>query len=114
MKNSGQIVLFEFPQTDQLQGKLHPELMLKNVPGPYNDVLMCMISTQLNRGIKGFNDILHCDDEDFVSSGLKKTSLIRLGRLAVVDRDILVGSIGTISNKRLKRLKNRLINWIEK
>jgi hypothetical protein len=43
----GQIVLFAFPQTDQTVGKLRPALVLRRVPGPHDDWLLCMISSQL-------------------------------------------------------------------
>ncbi|MGQ9502735.1 MAG: hypothetical protein ACUVSF_13620 [Anaerolineae bacterium] len=47
------------------------------------------------------------DDEDFKQSGLKVTSVIRVGRLAVVS-----GAIGEISDERLKRVKQNLSNWL--
>jgi mRNA interferase MazF len=43
MKREGQIVLFRFPQTDLASGKLRPALLLKDLPGPYDDWLICMI-----------------------------------------------------------------------
>jgi hypothetical protein len=50
-----------------------------------------MISSQLNQEIPGFDEIVTSDDLDFNDSGLKLPSLIRIGRLAVVNSDILVG-----------------------
>jgi len=35
-----------------------------------------------------------------------------LGRLAVVDDNILEGSIGKIKSKRLLRLKRKLADWL--
>ena len=43
---------------------------------------------------------------------LKSASVIRIGRLAVVDGAVLVGSIGAISQDRLKRIKQRLAEWL--
>ena len=45
----GQIFLFKFPQTDQQEGKLRPALVLRELPGKYNDWLICMISSQLHQ-----------------------------------------------------------------
>jgi len=39
-------------------------------------------------------------------------SLIRIGRLAVVHKAILEGTIGEISTDRLTRIKNRLSDWL--
>ena len=114
MKQPGQIVLFQFPQTDTVQGKLRPALLLGQLPGPYDDWLICMISSQLRQHIKAFDEIVEQNDIDFESSGLKTSSVIRVGRLAVVDGSILLGAIGEIANERLERVKSNLANWLTK
>lgn len=48
MIQEGQIVLFRFPQTDQSPGKLRPALVLRNLPGVFNDWLICKNSLTLN------------------------------------------------------------------
>ena len=49
MIDEGQIVLFNFPQTDQKIGKLRPALVLRRLPGRFDDWLICMISSQLHQ-----------------------------------------------------------------
>ena len=51
-------------------------------------------------------------DKDFTESGLKVTSVIRVGRLAVVSGEILLGAIGQISSERLSRVKKHLSDWL--
>ncbi|MFC1974917.1 type II toxin-antitoxin system PemK/MazF family toxin [Chloroflexota bacterium] len=114
MKKSGQIVLFQFPQTNAIPGKLRPALLLGELPGPYDDWLICMISSQLHQHIKGFDEIVDKNDPDFTTSGLKTPSVIRVGRLAVIDGNILLGAIGEIDGQRLKRVKGNLANWLTK
>ena len=46
MIKEGQIVLFRFPQTGQSTGRARPALVLRQLPGPYNDWMICMVSTQ--------------------------------------------------------------------
>ena len=92
MKESGQIVLFRFPQTDLETGKLRPALLLGRLPGDYDDWLICMISSQIRHCVPGFDQIIQEGDLDFPASGLKVPSVIRVGRLAVVEGDILLGS----------------------
>lgn len=113
MIQEGQVVLFRFPQTDQTPSKLRPALVLRKLPGPYDDWLICMISTQLSQQIADFDEIINEKDTDFEQSGLKTSSVIRISRLAVVNRNILLGSIGTVGNKRLEAIKNRLSDWIK-
>jgi mRNA interferase MazF len=52
------------------------------------------------------------EDHDFGESGLKVSSVIRVGRLAVVSGDMLLGAIGKISKERLYRAKKHLSDWL--
>ena len=71
-----------------------------------------MISSQTRQFITGFDEIVQEEDQDFGESGLKVTSVIRVGRLAVVSGDILLGAVGNISNERLHRVKQHLSDWL--
>lgn len=113
MRKSGQVVLFPFPQTNQIKKKLRPALLLERVPGPFDDWLLCMISSQLQQEIKNFDEVMKKSDADFSASGLKTESLIRIGRVAVVEAGMIVGSIGDISAERLNRIRTKLAEWIK-
>lgn len=112
MKKAGQIVLFRFPQTNLNIGKLRPALLLNKTPGNYDDYLICMISSQIDQAIKNFDEVITYRDSDFVQSGLKMDSVFRIARLAIVQGDLLLGAIGEIDNKRLVRIKSKIIDWI--
>ena len=112
MKEAGQVVVFRFSQTDFEEGKLRPALLLGKLPGEYNDWLICMISSQTRQYLAGFDEIIQENDPDFGESGLKVTSVIRVGRLAVVSGEILIGAIGQISTERLSRVKKHLSDWL--
>jgi mRNA interferase MazF len=112
MIHEGQVVLFRFPQTDRTGGKLRPALVLRKLPGPYDDWMICMISSQLSQCIAGFDEVISGSDPDYSSSGLKAASVARISRLAVVDKAILCGAIGEISAGRLSRIKKNLADWI--
>ena len=113
MMLSGQVALFQFPQTERLlDGKLRPALVLAKLPGQYDDWLICTISSQLRHCIGGFDEIISESDADFAQSGLKAASVIRIGRLAVVEANALIGSIGFVTPERLQSIKSRLAAWI--
>jgi len=103
--SEGQIVLFKFPQTDQKTGKLRPILVFRELPGEFNDWLICMISSQLYHIIPKLDEVVRTEDSDFIDSGLKVPSVIRVSRLAVVNKNILIGQIGRIGVGRLTRIK---------
>ena len=113
LKKPGQLVLFRFPQTDLLPGKLRPALLLARLPSERSDWLVCMVSSQISKAAAGVDEVVNSEDEDFSVSGLKGPSVIRLTRLAVVDDSLLIGAIGEISTSRLMILKRRLAKWIE-
>lgn len=113
MKRAGQVVVFRFPQADLVSGKLRPALLLGKVPGPYGDWLICMISSQLRHHIEGFDEVIEANDADFPDSGLKVSSVVRVGRLAVVQSSLLLGSIGEISRDRLIRIRGNLVRWLQ-
>ena len=101
MKESGQIVLYRFPQTDLVEGKLRPALLLGKMPGEYDDWLICMISSQTRHYVSDFDEVIRENDPDFTECGLKVASVIRIGLLAVVEGDILLGAIGKINPGRM-------------
>jgi mRNA interferase MazF len=112
MKQAGQVVIFRFPKTDLEEGKFRPALLLGKLPGEYDDWLICMVSSQTRHYVAGFDEMVQESDSDFAESGLKVTSVIRVGRLAVVSGEILLGAIGQVSNERLRRIKTHLTDWI--
>ena len=112
MIQDGQLVLLTFPRTDQTAGKLRPALVLRRLPSSHADWLICMISSQLQHEVPGVDEVVRHADADFTETGLKETSLVRVTRLAVVAADILHGTIGSLSDRRLTRIRRRLANWI--
>ena len=106
----GDLVIVPMPQADGMI-KNRPAIILREMP-PFRDVLICGVSTQLRQAAKNFDELISPSDADFVSSGLKEESLIRLGFLVVVPRSKIVGSIGSISLERHKRLLQRLSGYL--
>jgi mRNA interferase MazF len=78
----------------------------------YQDFLVCGISTQLKQYIPDFDEIVSSDDDDFQSSGLVSSSVIRLSFL--ITRNNIIGSIGLISTERHKRLLHNLSQYLIK
>ncbi len=112
MKEAGQVVLFRFPRTDWGEAKLRPAILLARLPGPFDDWLACMISSQLSQAVSAFDEVIATSDPDFATSGLRAPSVIRVGRLAVVERSLLLGAVGQIGSERLDRIKQHLRDWL--
>jgi len=108
----GDVVLTPIPQANG-QIKNRPALFLREMP-PFNDALVCGISTQLQQQVAGFDEIIRQQDADFVLSGLVADSLFRLGFLALIPRKKLIGSIGSIASARHKQLLKNLSDYLIK
>ena len=106
----GDVILTPVPQADGVV-KNRPAIALREMP-PYKDLLVCGVSTQLHQQVKDFDEILSPSDADFGESGVRATSLIRLGFLAVLSRSNIIGSIGSVSRRRNARLLKRLSDYL--
>lgn len=100
------MALIPLPQADG-QSKPRPAILLRRLP-PFGDWLACGVSTQLHQQVRDFDDVIDQSHSDFADSGLKATSLIRLGFLAVLPADQFIGVLGSISEERHRRLLRNL------
>jgi mRNA interferase MazF len=91
--------------------KDRPALFLKRMP-PFQDFLVCGISTQIQQAVPNFDETITPAESDFRTSGLKAASLIRLGYLAVLPRSEFKGRIGSVSAARRQRLLTRLSDFL--
>jgi len=106
----GNIVLTPIPQSNQ-EIKNRPALILRIMPR-YQDFLLCGISSQLKQYIRDFDEIITTEDDDFEASELIKTSVIRLSFLTVIPSRQIIGSVGSISRIRHRRLLQNLSQYL--
>lgn len=106
----GDVVIVAMPQANGLV-KHRPAIVLREMP-PFQDRLVCGVSTQLQQEVKNFDEIIAPGDSDFVASRLKGKSLIRLGFVTSLALSQIVGVIGNISTTRHRRLLARLSDYL--
>jgi mRNA interferase MazF len=106
----GDVLLAPLRQADGKM-KARPVVCLRRMP-PFQDFLVCGISTQLQQAVAGFDEIITPTDADFSTSGLKAPSVIRLGFLAVLPRTDFIGRIGHISSARHRHLLTSLADYL--
>ena len=103
----GDVVLIQVPQTSGA-AKLRPAVILADIPGAYQSLLLCGVSTQMQAIQPDWDDPIGAGDGDFASSGLHQTSVIRLSFLRAAGIGEVVRIIGRIDGTRLGRLRLRL------
>lgn len=87
--NKGDIVLIPFPFTDLSGIKNRPALIL--VDGEA-DITVSFITTQIK-----WQEEFDVKIEPTQTNGLKRISLIRLSKLATIDKDLVLGQLGKLS-----------------
>ena len=110
----GDVVLIRFPQTDLLIGKLRPALVVAIAPGRHADLLLALISSRTYQAVPQFDEIIDPSDSDYAATGLKVRSVVRLARLASVEASVINARLGNISSKRLRQIRKRLTDWLQK
>jgi mRNA interferase MazF len=62
--NPGDVVLISLPQTAGGPPKLRPALVLSLLPGPYQNTLLCGISTQVHALVPDWDELIRQADKD--------------------------------------------------
>ena len=104
----GDVVLIPLPQVSGGPTKLRPALVVSLLPGPFQNVLICGISSQVDDLVNDWDELVRTADPDFGSSGLHQESAIRLSYLYAADSAEIVGTIGQVNSARLDRILVRL------
>jgi mRNA interferase MazF len=104
----GDVVLIQLPQVAGGPRKSRPALVLALLPGIYQNVLICGISTQLQDLQPDWDERIEPGDADFPRSGLHRTSAVRLSYLYGADASEISGVIGRVDVGRLNRVRRRL------
>jgi len=98
--NKGDIVLIPFPFSDLSGNKSRPAIILIESE---NDVTVCFMTTQL-KWQSDFDIIIQPTE----LNGLKKTSLLRLNKIATIDKDLVIGRLGSLDDQSIDSLNFNL------
>ena len=93
----GTIVLLKFPFTDSMNYKRRPALVLRDLED--GDVLVCRITSKIH---KSKYDIYL---DDWLKFGLKLPSVIRVHKMATLEKDMIETTMGQIDEIMLDKVK---------
>jgi mRNA interferase MazF len=103
--NKSDIVLISFPFTDMTGNKNRPAVILIESE---DDVTVCFITTQLKW--QSEYDIVI---KPTVLNGLKRPSLIRISKLATIDKELIIGRLGVLDNHYTDLMNKSLIRLLK-
>ncbi len=98
MYNFGDIVAVPFPFTDLSSAKLRPALIVSKDGGIGDDVVVCFITSNLNR-----KDSYQLLLESNHTTGLKTRSAVRFNRIATLSKTIIIGVLGSVEPALLRK-----------
>jgi len=102
MTKFGEIVLVPFPFTDLSGMKVRPAVVISN-KNIGQDVILAFISTNIKKKGK-FEIFIKMDDKN----GLKSDSVILVSKIATLEKKIILGSIGKLSNDDILQVKDEI------
>lgn len=94
------IILIPFPFTDLTGNKLRPAIVLIEIG---QDLTICFITTQLK-----WEELTDIELLPTKYNGIKKPSLIRLSKIATVDKSLAVGKLGELQKNKMEELNSKL------
>ena len=98
---TGDIVIISFPYTNLINYKARPAAVVTQTKDNYNDVIVCLITSKVFEPINELQILLQPD----LNNNLKVPSLIKISRIATVELDKILATIGKLNLNQLKEFK---------
>lgn len=89
----GTVVLIPFPYTDFSATKLRPAVVL---PDHDPDVVVAFISSKIPASLAPADIVLTRSTPEFLKTGLKTDSVIRLDKITTIIKTMVAGTIGEL------------------
>ncbi len=106
MKNK--IVIVPFPFDDLSGQKVRPAVCLTDEIQPHGHIVLAFITSKVSGNPAATDFVIDAQDCDFVGTGLKVSSTVRLHRLMTVSRKIVKRELGELSQNQQAEIENRL------
>jgi mRNA interferase MazF len=97
----GDVVLIPFPFTDLSGNKNRPAVILIST---YLDITVSFITSQTK-----WKEKYDVELKPTKTNGLKIKSLIRLNKLATINKDLVIGKLGQLEEADITRLNENLV-----
>ena len=97
----GDIIVVPFPFTDLSGAKLRPSVVLID---SNQDIVVAFITSQLKRKTETAISIKSSE-----INGLKSDSFLRLDKITTLDKEIVVGRLGSLTQSEIEKMDRGLI-----
>jgi len=110
MYEPGKVVLVNFPFTDLQSAKVRPALVLTTRG---DDVIILGIFSKVPEELRESWIKLDERSKNFSQTGLKKTSVIKTEKIAVIHRSLIRKELGNLSPELMQEVKKTLLKTLE-
>lgn len=104
----GDVVLIPFPFTDLSAAKLRPAVVLWVDPAG-EDISLCFISSQNLANISSDEFLLEATEPEFLATGLKTSSKVRVTRIVTIERNLVHRRLGKLQSGYITKLNNAIV-----
>jgi|SRR3989344_1979637 len=102
MFNFGKVILVPFPFTDLSGSKVRPAVVISN-KNSGEDIILAFISTNTKKK-RRFEVFVKMNEKN----GLKADSVVLVSKIATLEKKVVLGEIGRLSDKELLAIKDKL------
>ena len=102
----GKVVLVYFPFTDLSGRKLRPAVVLYDNG---RDVVVAFISSRVEKYKPDTDIMVRREHPEFVLTGLKTDSIIKLTKMATLHRKLIAGEIGEVGEQLRNEINKKLL-----
>lgn len=106
----GDIVLVNFPFTDLISSKVRPAIVITTKG---EDIIIIGIFSKIPESIQDSWFVIEETAEYFAASGLKKRSVIKTEKIAVVHTSIVKKTLGSLQENIFTKVKEKLKKTLE-
>ena len=104
----GKVVLVPFPFDDLSATKVRPAVCLTEPIGSYRHVVLAFITSQVPPDLLNTDLVLDARQPDFVATGLRVSSTLRLHRLMTAPVSLIRRELGELSSNMQAQAADRL------
>ena len=101
-----------FPFTNLSDSKVRPALILATQKDG-DDLTVCFISSVLDKKLYKFDVLIDKEDANFKKTGLKLKSVVRVAKLATLDKIVILGKIGELDAENFDKVKEILRTYFD-
>lgn len=107
MHAKGAVVLVPFPFTDLSGDKVRPAIIVSKA-NLADDVVVAFITSQNERKMQTTDVPVKTTDAGFSLTGLKTNSTIRVQKLATLNKQVVLGELGTLPSTVVRKIDQKL------